>query len=153
MEIAITNNTNEKNWNEYLTDFENIFSKTLRILGKSDNYIISIIFCNDQEIQAINRDYRKIDKVTDVISFASLDEDIDYQMINDEVELGDIFININRVKSQATEYQHSLRREVCFLFTHGLLHTLGYDHMEANDEKVMFALQDRILDGLVNRND
>lgn len=64
-------------------------------------------------------------------------------------ELGDIFINVQAVVDQAAEYGHSLRREVCFLFTHGLLHLLGYDHMEKDDEKIMFALQDVILDAIV----
>ena len=153
MEIVITNNTNEKQWDNYIDDFNKIFAKTLNILEKSDNYVISVIFCDDIEIRKINRDYRKIDKVTDVISFASLDEDINYQLIDDTVELGDIFININRVILQANEYEHSIRREVCFLFTHGLLHTLGYDHMNKKDESAMFALQDTILNGLVNRDD
>lgn len=69
----------------------------------------------------------------------------------EEAELGDIFINVQAVKTQAEEYGHSQHREVCFLFTHGLLHLLGYDHMEEADEKVMFSLQDEILDELVKR--
>ena len=60
-------------------------------------------------------------------------------------ELGDIFISVDHAKSQAEEYGHSLRREMCFLFTHGLLHLLGYDHMKEEDEKVMFTLQKEIL--------
>ena len=101
-------------------------------------------------IQEINRDYRSIDKPTDVISFALKDSEEDY-MISEEIdeELGDIFINVEAVRNQAQEYGHSIRREVCFLFTHGLLHLLGYDHMQSEDEKIMFALQDVILNDLV----
>ncbi len=68
-----------------------------------------------------------------------------------EVELGDIFINVEAAISQAEEYGHSLRREICFLFTHGLLHCFGYDHMQPDEEKVMFDLQHEILDPLVPR--
>ena len=60
-------------------------------------------------------------------------------------ELGDIFISVDKAKQQAQEYQHSLKREMCFLFVHGLLHLLGYDHMNEEDEKVMFQKQDEIL--------
>ena len=67
----------------------------------------------------------------------------------DSIELGDIFINIEAIVKQASEYGHSMRREVCFLFTHGLLHLLGYDHMEQEEERVMFALQDDILYDIV----
>ena len=69
--------------------------------------------------------------------------------MEDSIELGDIFINIEAIVKQASEYGHSMRREVCFLFTHGLLHLLGYDHMEQEEERVMFALQDDILYDIV----
>ena len=62
--------------------------------------------------------------------------------------LGDIFISIDHAKMQAEEYGHSLKREMCFLFTHGLLHLLGFDHMEAEDEKEMIAMQKAILEAL-----
>ena len=65
--------------------------------------------------------------------------------------LGDIFINVQAIRDQAKEYGHSLRREACFLFCHGLLHLMGYDHMEPEEEKVMFELQDVILDEVVSR--
>jgi probable rRNA maturation factor len=67
------------------------------------------------------------------------------------MDLGDIFINIDYARRQAKEYGHSEKREICFLFTHGLLHCLGYDHMTEKDEKEMFGLQDRILDPIVSR--
>ena len=78
-----------------------------------------------------------------------MDSEDDYEMMEDDNELGDIFINVEAIRNQAKEYGHSLRREVCFLFTHGLLHLLGYDHMEEDEEKEMFALQDVILDEIV----
>ena len=101
----------------------------------------NIIFVDDEEIQRINREYRKIDKVTDVISFALCD-DPDNQMTD---ELGDIFIDLDQAFRQAKDYGHSITREVAFLAVHGYLHLNGYDHMTEEDEKVMFAKQDEIL--------
>ena len=101
----------------------------------------NIIFVDDEEIQRINREYRKIDKVTDVISFALCD-DPDNQMID---ELGDIFIDLDQAFRQAKDYGHSITREVAFLAVHGYLHLCGYDHMTKEDEEVMFKKQDEIL--------
>ena len=97
----------------------------------------------------LNRDYRNIDRTTDVLTFAALEG----EAFNQEkvVELGDIFINIDAVKQQALAYGHSEKRELAFLFMHGLLHTLGYDHMNAADEKEMFTLQDKYLDPVIAR--
>lgn len=107
--------------------------------------IFSIIFVDDDEIHEINRNYRNVDRVTDVISFAF--EDNENIMYNDIRMLGDIYICIPQMKRQALEYGHSEKRELSFLAVHGLLHLLGYDHMTEEDEKVMFSLQELILDG------
>ena len=101
----------------------------------------NIIFVDDEEIQRINREYRKIDKVTNVISFALCD-DPDNQMTD---ELGDIFIDLDQAFRQAKDYGHSITREVAFLAVHGYLHLCGYDHMTKEDEEVMFKKQDEIL--------
>ena len=109
------------------------------------NYEITLILTDPENIQKINREYRHIDKVTDVISFAEIDgEDFDYHD-DDVIYLGDIFINIERVKLQAEEYEHSIKREFVFLFIHGLLHCLGYDHMVKEDEIVMIEKQKMII--------
>lgn len=105
--------------------------------------ILSIVFVNDEEIKHINREYRGIDKVTDVISFAFEDnEEIEYNNVR---VLGDIYICIPRMLEQADSYGHSEKRELSFLTIHGLLHLLGYDHMTKDDEEKMFALQELIL--------
>lgn len=109
------------------------------------NAVFSIIFVDSAEIKRINREYRDIDQVTDVISFAFEDEkDLLY---NDIRVLGDIFICIPRMKEQAKSYGHSEKRELSFLTVHGLLHLLGYDHLNKEDETRMFAVQELILNG------
>ena len=90
----------------------------------------------------INKKYRGIDRTTDVISFALNDNKRIETMIN---VLGDIYISIPKMVEQAKQYEHSEKRELSFLTLHGLLHLLGYDHMNSEDEKVMFGLQDEIL--------
>ena len=149
MEINIINQTAEKRWNRYKKDFLTIAQKTEELLKLKQRYCASVIFVTPRKIHEINREYRHIDRPTDVISFALLDEADEYEMMEDSIELGDIFINIEAIVKQASEYGHSMRREVCFLFTHGLLHLLGYDHMEQEEERVMFALQDDILYDIV----
>jgi len=111
---------------------------------KVNNSIFSIIFVDDDEIHKINRNYRNVDRITDVISFAFEDsEDLRYNVVR---TLGDIYVCIPQMKRQAKDYGHSEKRELSFLVVHGLLHLLGYDHMNEEDEKVMFALQEMILD-------
>lgn len=105
----------------------------------------NIIIIDNEKIHEINKEYRGIDRETDVISFALEDNmDIEY---TDFRLLGDIYISIDRCYQQALEYGHSREREICFLATHGILHLLGYDHMTPEDEKKMFDLQNKLLDG------
>lgn len=149
MNINVVNQSEEKKWNRYKALFVEISERACDVLKLTGDRTMSVIFVDKEQIHEINRDYRGIDRPTDVISFALKDNDDDYDMVEGEDELGDIFINIEAVYNQAKEYGHTLKREVCFLFTHGMLHLLGYDHMEEDDEKVMFALQDEILDEIV----
>lgn len=112
---------------------------------KIEKGIFNIIFVSNEEIHEINKNYRNTDRVTDVISFALEDnEDVVYK---DFRLLGDIYIAIDVAYDQALEYNHSREREVCFLATHGVLHLLGYDHMNEEEEKIMFSKQDELLDG------
>ena len=131
--------------------------KEIKEIDKLENYmnfvvdkldlkkaIFNIIFVSSEEIHKINKEYRNVDRITDVISFALEDnKDISYK---DFRLLGDIYIAIEVAYSQALEYNHSTEREVCFLSTHGLLHLLGYDHMKEEDEKIMFEKQKELLD-------
>ena len=109
-------------------------------MAKLEKYII---FVYSYKILNINREYRHNDKVTDVISFALEDnKDIVYE---DFRLLGDIYIAVDVAYDQANEYGHSREREICFLATHGLLHLLGYDHMNEDEEKKMFEKQEELL--------
>ena len=111
---------------------------------KLGNVEFNIIIVDNDYIHTLNREHRGIDRPTDVITFALEDyEDIAYV---DYRLLGDIYISIDKAKSQAEEYGHSFLRELAFLSIHGFLHLLGYDHMNEEDEKEMFGRQELILD-------
>ena len=142
---------------QYRKDFKAIVKEAKKVLDIDNKLTLSLTICDSDYIAKLNKDYRGIDKETDVLSFA-LEDDSDEDELLDMLdmigsrELGDIIINLDRVISQAKEYGHSEKREICFLFTHGLLHLLGYDHMDKDDEKEMFALQEKILTNLgINR--
>ena len=145
--LNIVNKSRYNDLKDYYPYLEEYYQKTLEILQIEDNYVLSLIICGPITIKRINRDYRNKDAVTDVISFALLDNEdaVEYE---DCIELGDIFINRQRVFAQAKEYGHSVKREFVFLFVHGLLHLLGYDHMNKEDEEKMFSLQRQIVGDL-----
>ncbi len=126
---------------EYLDELLQYAIKKLNIKSS----IFDIIFIDDEAMHKLNKEYRGVDRSTDVLSFALNDNLRVNTVIN---SLGDIFISIPKMKEQAKEYEHSERRELSFLVLHGLLHLLGYDHMKEEDEKTMFALQREILDEL-----
>ncbi len=127
---------------EELVEVKKVIDYALKT-EKINNVIFNIIIVDNNYIQKLNREYRKIDSPTDVISFALEDnDDINYSPIR---LLGDIYISLDKAKEQAKEYNHSLLRELSFLAVHGLLHLLGYDHMNKEDEKIMFEKQERIL--------
>jgi len=145
--LNVINRTKYNDLNKYFKLLDKYYYETLKVLKLEDNYDLSLIICGPISIRRINRDYRNIDSVTDVISFALLDDEDGFQY-EDRIELGDIFINRDKVLSQAKEYDHSIKREFVFLFVHGLLHLLGYDHMNKEDEKKMFSLQKKIIGDL-----
>lgn len=111
---------------------------------KLEGINFNIIIVDNEYIHELNRNYRNIDRETDVITFAL--EDDDSMVLPDSVRvLGDIYISIDKARSQATEYGHSFLREICFLSVHGFYHLLGYDHMTPEEEKVMFDKQEEVL--------
>ncbi len=129
-------------FNETSLETKNYEKLIRRVFKKQKNKkIFSIIFVDDDKIQEINRDYRKLDRVTDVISFALCD-DPENELTD---ELGDVFIDLSQAFRQASEYGHSIDREVAFLAVHGYLHLCGYDHMTKEEEGIMFQKQEEIL--------
>lgn len=153
MVLNIFNKTKQPQWTEYQPLFEHLMVKTLQVLQRPDTSAVSVIFVGPRKIHQINRDYRNIDRPTDVISFALSDDALidpdDYV----EAELGDIFINTKACINQASEYHHSVKREACFLFVHGLLHLCGFDHQTPKQEKEMIGWQKKILDDVVGPDD
>lgn len=147
MELDFVNN-GPKSYDSYEEVFNDLYVKIFKHLKLKGDYITDVTIVNNEEIHAINREYRKINRPTDVISFAFLDEESEKELKGGPISLGQIIISFEKAEEQAKEYEHSLLREMSFLFTHGMLHLLGYDHMKKEDEVEMFKLQDEILGGL-----
>lgn len=142
MEDYIINLTHEEFDDETYDDIENICKATFQKLSVS-NPIFNIVIVDNNKIREINKEYRKKDKVTDVISFAFEDnKDIEYESFR---FLGEIYISLEKAKEQAKEYGHSEQREICYLIVHGLLHLLGYDHINKTDKEKMRSLEEEIL--------
>lgn len=149
MQIDLTDDEN------YLTDNEmKTILDLLQFAAKKENVEtnaeLSITFMDNEEIQAINHSYRNKNEPTDCISFAFeddlTDEEIHYSKENQPPRiLGDILISVEKAQEQAVEYNHSYLRELGFLAVHGFLHLLGYDHMNKEEEKIMFQRQEEIL--------
>lgn len=132
---------------------ENILQFAAEYLKIEQGTELSLTFTTNEGIREINREYRDKDQATDVISFALEEMDdgeteIDWGEFDLETPrmLGDIIISTEKAEEQAKDYGHTKARELGFLAVHGLLHLLGYDHMEPDEEKVMFGLQKEVLD-------
>ncbi len=147
MEITFTN-TGPTAFDDFESAYRDLAVSIFKYLKITSNYIIEVNLVGDEEIHAINKAYRGKDAPTDVISFAFLDN-IDSEIaIKGDVPrlLGEIMISYETAKRQAENFGHSLQREMKFLFTHGILHLLGYNHETEEQERIMFALQDQILE-------
>lgn len=142
-------NQTEYQLNQYYPIFKSVFNEIKTVLNINDSLELSLIIVDQKTIVDLNKQYRKKDYVADVLSFPlETDNDIDLLNITGIRTLGDIFICYEKASQQASEYQHSLTRELALLFTHGMLHILGYDHVEKQDEDIMFPLQEKILNNL-----
>ena len=142
-------NQGPASYDAYETIYRDLYEKVFSHLGLEGNYFTDVTIVDDKEIHKVNREYRGVDRPTDVISFAFLDDKKEVpQKDGSPICLGEIIISYERAEAQAKEYGHSLLREMSFLFVHGMLHLLGYDHMSKEQEVVMFKLQDEILGGL-----
>lgn len=156
LDIALFDETKRVEDN-HLELIEKLIVSASKKLQLGDNFEMSVTIVDNGRIQEINREYRKIDKPTDVISFAIEDNDEeDFELFFDDFEnaeeieiprlLGDIFISIDKAEEQAKEFGHSFDREIGFLAVHGFLHLNGYDHQTKEEELEMFSLQDEILE-------
>lgn len=141
-------------------DIVNYFKNAKVMLDIKDKISLDVTFVSKRKIKKLNGQFRNIDKVTDVLSFPSaleegksdmqvLDWDkakqVSYDPETESVFLGDIVVCLAKAKKQAREFGHGIKREVCYLSVHGLLHLLGYDHMKENDKKIMRKLEEEIL--------
>lgn len=147
---------------EFIKEIEEVCVYALEKEEVRQKCQISLLFVNNEEIREINKETRNIDKVTDVLSFPMLDYpkgkvfkdvykdkkfDVMY-MDQDELVLGDMVLSLERAMEQSEEYNHSFKREVCYLIVHSILHLLGYDHMEDDEKKIMRSREEEILNGL-----
>lgn len=143
MAIKIILQNVDKKWNNYRKYVKPIIKNTY-LITKNKKILkdFTIVLINDDTMYDMNKQYRHLDRSTDILTFVDDSQD-DY--------LGDIFINVAKITSQAQEYCHSIKREFCFLVVHGFLHLLGYDHHTPNEEKEMFSLQEEILKDIAKR--
>ena len=141
LNIEFSNETNNKC--THVKELKGLIKYAAKYMNV-DNVEFGVIFVDNKRIHEINKEYRGIDRETDVITFR-----LDYEeVIYDNIKvLGDIYISLDKAKEQSILYGHSYLRELAFLLVHGFLHLLGYDHMKKEDEEVMFKLQEDILDG------
>lgn len=140
MNLLITNNTNENiDMNDKLYD---VVKAVLDNDGLSMAYEVSITFVDKDEIHKLNREYRKVDRPTDVLSFPMNEE---FLIEGVDSMLGDIVICMDIAKDQAKEYDHSLEREIMYLTCHSMLHLLGYDHIDEDDKKIMRGKEKEVM--------
>lgn len=133
---------------------ENIVQTCFKVENLLDlNFYLSITLTTPEQIHVLNKEYRNVDRATDVLSFPMFEKnEIDelVQNQNNVVEdvLGDIIISVDRVKEQAVEYGHSFERELAYMVVHGFYHLMGYDHMNDDEKSVMRAKEENILSKL-----
>ncbi|MBQ6907339.1 MAG: rRNA maturation RNase YbeY [Clostridia bacterium] len=152
-EIMLENNQDKLTIDDEIKHtIEEVILKTLDAEDCDFSAEVSVTIVDGETIRSINKKERNIDAVTDVLSFPMLEfdengeiSDSDFDMDGDNLLLGDIVICAERAAEQATEYGHSFKREMAFLTVHSMLHLLGYDHMDVQEEKIMFARQEEIL--------
>lgn len=162
MTFYVENETEEK----FEFDVNDLIESLTKAVIKAEkmpyeNVTLNVTFTDDETIQQVNKEFREIDKATDVLSFPAIDfektsnfsfingDEADYfEPDTGELILGDIMISLEHAHAQAVEYGHSFRREIAFLITHSLLHLLGYDHMDDDERKVMEEKQEAILQTL-----
>lgn len=140
-QIIMNNLTNEKI--EELSMIEQVLLHAMS-KEKLQDTCFDIILVDNSYIHQLNKEYRGVDRETDVITFALNDDSMVLNGSHENI-LGDIYISVERARFQAEEYGHSFLRELSFLAVHGFYHLLGYDHINKDDEKIMFQKQEEVL--------
>ena len=154
VKFILENETDEEISEQQINELNRVCCEIMKNEECNFDPDISFTFTDNEGIREINRDYRNIDRPTDVLSFPMLEfcddeTDVEYETENGLVLLGDIVISVERAKEQAQEFGHSLRRELAFLTAHSMLHLLGYDHVDDPvGEKMMIEKQDIALNAL-----
>lgn len=158
MTILIDNETDKKFDFDTGEVIRSVIEKTLQLEACPYEVAVNVLLTDDEEVRLANKEFRDLDRPTDVLSFPAVDYEApsDFTLVdqnpecymdpeNDELLLGDIMVSLDKVVSQAKEYGHSEKRELAFLIAHSILHLLGYDHMEAEDRKIMEEKQETVL--------
>jgi probable rRNA maturation factor len=127
---------------------EKVSEKTLKIAGIKKKAEISLVIVSSKKIKELNKKYRGIDKITDVLSFGKTKKFF-IEPPDKILRLGEIFISYQKAKTQAIQHQQTIKKEIAFLFIHGILHLLGYGHTREKDKKVMQKLERKILASLL----
>lgn len=156
MKLFLENRQNKK---EVTSELEEIIQKaiesTLDFEGINVETEVSMILIDNKEIHELNKQFREVDRPTDVLSFPQLegedfnkaiDDDTALDIDEEAVMLGDIALSLERAEEQAIDYGHSFEREVAYLTVHSMLHLLGYDHMEEEEKKVMREKEEKVMD-------
>ena len=155
MKVIISNYPEELSFPAEIEENVRAAAKKVGELYGVENGEVSVTLTNNDYIHQLNRKYRQIDRPTDVLSFAlNESEEPDIENGPDINVLGDIILSVERAEEQAADYGHSLRREIAFLTVHGMLHLLGYDHMEEADRLEMEKEQRYVMEQLgISRNE
>lgn len=141
MEIYIDNRQDKFDLDNSIEDLlEDVIRESLLVEGIGLDYEISVSFVDNEEIRQLNRDYRNIDKETDVLSFP-MEEDFMIPM----PLLGDIIISVEKAAEQAEDFGHSLEREITYLTAHSMFHLMGYDHMEEDEKRIMRDKEKQVM--------
>ena len=147
LEIEYLGVPEDKNLEEII---QKVLLKCYEVEELSSKYLyVNVILTNPENIQRLNKQYRNIDKATDVLSFPMFEKEelVNFKSNVKEV-LGDIVISLEKVEEQAKEYGHSFERELAYMVVHGFYHIIGYDHIEEEDKKVMRAKEEYVLEKL-----
>lgn len=148
MSLIISNDQTKievlEEWQDKLEEITRLFFDREKISYDTE---VSLVFVDNESISKLNKAYRDKDRETDVLSFPLLEGEIN-QDLDMDVLLGDIVISLEKAEEQAHEFRHSLSREIFYLYLHGLLHLIGYDHLKEEDKKKMREQEEKILQDL-----